>query len=120
MISDARLKVFVGLAESGSFTLAAKQLDMSQSAVSQNISLLEKESGGALFERGRGNVTLTPKGEVFYAYAKRILALYGDLGAAMDGKPVRDNTVLDLGDGRTAEIAVRDGKIEIDLKSSKY
>ena len=118
MIIDSRLKVFDVLAGCGSFTLAARRLGMSQSAVSQNIALLEKEAGGALFERGRGSVSLTPKGRVFHAYAKRILALYSDLDSAMDGKAVSGSTVLDLGDGRTAEIAVKEGKIEINLNSS--
>ena len=76
MTTDNRLKIFVAVAQSGSFTLAARSLGCTQPAVSQNIAQLESETGCALFERGRGSVSLTPSGRVFFSYAKRILSLY--------------------------------------------
>lgn len=76
MFEDFRLKVFMTLAEKGSFTMAAKALGVSQPAVSQNIAELEKSTGAELFTRTRGSVTLTPAGNVFMEYARRILYWY--------------------------------------------
>ncbi|MGN1215975.1 MAG: LysR family transcriptional regulator [Candidatus Cryptobacteroides sp.] len=76
MIEDFRLKVFTTVASCGSFTLAAKKLGISQSAVSQNIAELEKSVGAELFVRSRGNIALTPAGKSFIEYADRILYWY--------------------------------------------
>ena len=48
MFEDFRLKVFMAVAETGSFTKAAKSIGISQPAVSQNINALEKEIGTPL------------------------------------------------------------------------
>ena len=79
MIEDFRLKVFVTLAEENSFTRAAVALGVSQPAVSQNIQELEKQFGVRFFDRLRGEVVLTPAGEVFLEHAKDILSRYSDL-----------------------------------------
>ena len=77
MFEDFRLNVFMAVAQQGSFTKAALTLGISQPAVSQNIAELEKASGRKLFMRLRGEVVLTPQGEVFREYAARILSLCG-------------------------------------------
>lgn len=79
MLEDFRLRVFVTVARLGSFTQAARELHVSQPAVSQNIAELEKAAGTLLFNRQRGSVTLTPAGEVFNMFAIRILKNYSDL-----------------------------------------
>lgn len=79
MIEDFRLRIFVTLASEKSFTKAAAVLGVSQPAVSQNISELEKQFGVKLFDRQRGEVVLTPAGEVFQDKAKEILSQYADL-----------------------------------------
>lgn len=73
MFQDFRLKVFMAAAHQKSFTKAAELLKVSQPAVSQNISELEKGIGLKLFERLRGEVVLTPEGEVFRHYAESML-----------------------------------------------
>ena len=73
MFQDFRLKVFVAVADQRSFTKAAELLKVSQPAVSQNISELEKGLGFKLFERLRGEVSLTSQGEVFMRYALAML-----------------------------------------------
>lgn len=73
MFEDFRLNVFVAVAREGSFTKAAAALGVSQPAVSQNVADLEKMSGVKLFDRQRGEVSLTPQGEVFMRYARNIL-----------------------------------------------
>ena len=65
MLEDFRLKVFVTLSVVKNFTRAAEVLHISQPAVSQNISELEKQLGIKLFDRLRGEVVLTPAGEIF-------------------------------------------------------
>ena len=79
MIEDFRLRIFVTLASEKSFTKAASVLGVSQPAVSQNISELEKQCRAKLFDRLRGEVVLTPAGEVFLDKANEILSKYHDL-----------------------------------------
>ncbi len=67
------LKVFCDLAETKSFTKAAQINSVTQSAVSQTISVLERRFKTLLIERSKKNFRLTPEGEVFYDYSKRIL-----------------------------------------------
>lgn len=96
MLEDFRLKVFMAVAETGSFTKASRKLGVSQPAVSQNISSLEKETGAILFQRARGEVSLTSEGLVFKEYASRIQywysatsEMFGQKGKLTSGKPVR-------------------------------
>lgn len=79
MLEDFRLKVFITLASAKSFTKAAAQLGVSQPAVSQHVSELEKQLNVKLFERLRGETLLTPAGRVFLSYAGRILSDYHDV-----------------------------------------
>ena len=79
MLEDFRLKVFITLASAKSFTKAAAQLGVSQPAVSQHVSELEKQLNVKLFERLRGETVLTPAGRVFLSYAGRILSDYRDI-----------------------------------------
>ena len=79
MLEDFRLKVFVTLARERSFTKAAEVLKVSQPAVSQNISDLEKHFGVTFFNRLRGEVVLTPAGEMFLEQANEILSRYSAL-----------------------------------------
>lgn len=72
MFEDFRLKVFMTVAREKSFTKAAAELGITQPAVSQNVSELEKATGVKLFERLRGEVVLTPQGKVLMERAVRI------------------------------------------------
>ena len=76
MLEDFRLKVFMAIAETGSFTKAAKILGVSQPAVSQNISALEKELGVNLVCRSRGEASLSEEGIAFKDYVSKILYWY--------------------------------------------
>jgi DNA-binding transcriptional LysR family regulator len=73
------LKVFCDLAETESFTKAAQINSVTQSAVSQTISALERQFKSLLIERSKKNFRLTPEGEVLYEYSKRILQGYDAL-----------------------------------------
>ena len=76
MIEDFRLRVFVTVTEEQSFTKAASVLKISQPAVSQHISELEKTVGVKLFERLHGEIRLTIQGQVFLKHAADILEAY--------------------------------------------
>jgi DNA-binding transcriptional LysR family regulator len=58
--------------ETGSFSAAAKNLIVSQSAVSNAVLTLEKEIGAPIFIRGQHGLTLTIQGEDVIRHAKRI------------------------------------------------
>lgn len=69
------LITFIHVAELGSFTKAAEQLDYSQSTVSFQIKQLEEELGCLLFERINHTITLTQRGEELVSYAHRVREL---------------------------------------------
>lgn len=79
MLEDFRLKVFVTLAEQKSFTKTAEALRISQPAVSQHISELEKHLDVKLFDRLKGETALTPAGRVLEEYAQSILRKYAEM-----------------------------------------
>ncbi len=74
-MNTEELKTFIFLSKVKNFTLAAEQLFIAQSTVTNRISELEKEVGKRLFSRGSKTVTLTEAGEIFLRYAERILEL---------------------------------------------
>jgi len=79
------LKVFCDLAETESFTKTAHINGVTQSAVSQTISMLERQFKSLLIERSKKNFRLTAEGEVFYEYSKRMLQSYGAMQSKMQG-----------------------------------
>lgn len=74
-MNTEELKTFIFLSKVKNFTLAAEQLFIAQSTVTNRISELEKEVGKKLFTRGSKTVKLTEAGEIFLRYAERILEL---------------------------------------------
>src|SRR5437868_14036794 len=73
------LKVFCDLTETESFTKAAQINGVTQSAVSQTISSLERIFESLLIERSKKNFRLTAEGDVLYGYSKQILQLHEGL-----------------------------------------
>ena len=71
----SQLQVLVTIGQCGSFSDAALQLDMSQSAVSRAIASLENELNVPLFVRGRMGAKLTTIGERVVTHAQQILEL---------------------------------------------
>jgi LysR family transcriptional regulator, transcriptional activator of the cysJI operon len=70
------LKVLCDLAETQNFTRAAQINHVTQSAVSQTLTTLEKHYRVLLVERSKKNFRLTPEGQAVYDYSKRILQSY--------------------------------------------
>ena len=69
-----QLRIFVAVAETGSFTKGAKRLYISHSSTSRAVSALEEEFGLRLIDRSNHVTCLTPAGEVLFNEAKELLA----------------------------------------------
>jgi DNA-binding transcriptional LysR family regulator len=69
----------LAVADGGSFSEAALQLQLSQSAISYAIASLEEDLGVMLFNRGRYGALLTPVGEQIAERARRVLTLIDDI-----------------------------------------
>ncbi len=74
MLDVRRLRILREVAAQGSFSRAAEALNFTQSAVSQQIAALERESGAQLVERSSRGVSLTEAGEVLVGHADVIVA----------------------------------------------
>lgn len=84
MIDLRTLEVFYWVVQLGGFRRAAEKLHTTQPAVSNRIALLEARLGVSLLDRNRRRrVALTPRGIEVLAYAERILALEGEMMAAL-------------------------------------
>lgn len=70
-----QLEAFVQVAESGSFSKAAKELFLTQPTISAHISSLEKELNARLFVRNTKEVSLSEDGHLLYKYAKQMVDL---------------------------------------------
>ena len=68
-----QLTYFLAVAETRHFTRAAEVSRVAQPSLSKQIRNLEEELGAPLFSRARGNITLTPAGEVLLPLAQRIV-----------------------------------------------
>ncbi len=69
-----RLRIFNAVAEAGSFTRAGKALDLSQSAISRQISALERSLRVSLFHRHARGLVLSEQGEEFYRTVREMAA----------------------------------------------
>lgn len=79
-----QVRLFVLLAEHRNFSKVADAYHISQSAVSKQISLLEYELGGKLFERDTRQVRINERGYAFLPYAKQIVSLERDARVCID------------------------------------
>ncbi|MCA8985372.1 MAG: LysR family transcriptional regulator [Planctomycetaceae bacterium] len=74
-VDTLQLKSFIAIAETGTFGQAATTVNRTQSALSLQIKKLEEQLGCQLFDRTNRRVALTPQGEIFLGYAKRMIQL---------------------------------------------
>lgn len=89
-----QLRLFLKVVEQGGFTAAARDLGLSQPAISQQIARLESSLGRPLFERQGRRVALTEAGELLRRRAMRIVSL------------VEDTARLLRDDGETGKVTV--------------
>lgn len=73
MVSLRQLRYFLEVVDAGGFSAAAERLFVAQSALSRQISELERELQAVLLERSSKGVTLTPAGRTFVDEARRVL-----------------------------------------------
>lgn len=69
------LRTFVAIVDNGSFTRAARRMELTQSTVSLQVKRLEEGLGQRLFDRDCRELQLTPEGEVLLTYARQMLKL---------------------------------------------
>lgn len=90
------LQVFLEVARTGSFSAAARNLGLTQPAVSFQIQSLEKEFGNVLVDRSAGRCRLTEAGQVMLRYAQRILKAEEELSREMEGKRTEPSGTLHM------------------------
>ena len=81
-----KLKIFYAVAESGSFTKATTNLNLSQSAISRQIQSLEYELKVQLFERHARGLSLTENGEYLYKTAHEVISKLKEVESAFVDK----------------------------------
>ncbi|MEV7194703.1 LysR substrate-binding domain-containing protein [Streptomyces sp. NPDC093510] len=86
MYDPAQLRTFLAVAQTLSFTRAARRLGLRQSTVSQHVRRLEDATGRQLFTRDTHSVELTEDGEAMLGFARRILAAHEQAAAFFAGK----------------------------------
>ncbi|MFG3496878.1 LysR substrate-binding domain-containing protein [Streptomyces sp. NPDC047928] len=84
-----RLRTFLAVAQTLSFTQAARRLGLRQSTVSQHVRRLEEATGRRLFSRDTHSVELTEDGEAMLGFARTILAAHERAAAFFTGRRPR-------------------------------
>lgn len=85
MTTQARLRAFAAVAETGSVRAAAQRLVVTESAVSAAIAALTREVGAELLQRHGRGLRLTPAGRTYASYARTLLGLHAEALAAARG-----------------------------------
>lgn len=89
MYDPELLRTFLAVAQSLSFTQAARQLGIGQPTVSQHVRKLEQSVGRTLFVRDTRSVTLTADGEAMAGFARTILAAHEQAVGYFTGSGLR-------------------------------
>ena len=77
------LKSFTAVAKTGSFSLAAEQLHLTQPAVSKRVASLELKLGARLFDRFGRRISLTEAGRQLLPRARKLLLEIDDIGRSI-------------------------------------
>ncbi|MBD9733230.1 LysR family transcriptional regulator [Streptomyces sp. NPDC014603] len=89
MYEPGHLRTFLSVAQTLSFTQAARRLGLRQSTVSQHVRRLEEATGRPLFTRDTHAVELTEDGEAMLGFARRILDVQEQAARHFAGTRVR-------------------------------
>jgi DNA-binding transcriptional LysR family regulator len=101
-LDSRQLRAFVALARTGSFTVAGRQLFLSQSAVSHSMKALEEDVGCRLLDRLGKRVVLTQAGEQLLHHAGKILGEMAAARSSLEHLGKWGHTRLRLGASTTA------------------
>lgn len=96
-LAPARLEAFVAVAEEGTFTAAARRLDISQPAVSQAITALERQLDLQLLVRSNTGVQATRAGATLLAEARAILVRHNRMVRTVTAAAADSTGVIRLG-----------------------
>lgn len=134
-----KLRIFHAAAQAGSFTHAGEALNMSQSAVSRQVSALEQELGTPLFHRHARGLILTEEGDLLMRAARDITLRLEDVRARLvdsRGQPTgtlrvtttvglgstwltsRINEFVDLYPGIHLELVLEDAELDIAMRQA--
>lgn len=102
MTTKARLRALVELADTGSVRGAAERLVVTESSISSALRALSAEIGIALVDRHGRGVKLTPAGQRYVEYARRILGLHDEAVLAARGEADPENGSVRLAAVTTA------------------
>lgn len=124
-MSDFRLKAFYSVAKNLSFTRAAKELFVSQPAITKHINELERQYSVRLFDRTGGKIMLTDAGRLMLEHCSRILDEYNRMEYDMNLLNERSSGHISIGASTTvaqyvlpqilAEFTERFPQIEVSL-----
>lgn len=124
-MSDFRLKAFYSVAKNLSFTRAAKELFVSQPAITKHINELERQYSVRLFDRTGGKIILTDAGRLLLEHCSRILDEYNRMEYDMNLLNERSSGHISIGASTTiaqyvlpqilAEFTERFPQIEVSL-----
>lgn len=92
-----QIRYFQAVVQCNSFSEAAEQCHISQSAISQQIQALEREIGFLLLERKNRKFTLTPAGEHFYRKSRVLIADYDRMCQESRRLANKEQAVLSIG-----------------------
>ena len=95
-LEPERLRAFVAVAETRSFTRAAERLHLAQPSVSMQVRRLEEAVGCQLFERRASSVELTRNGEAMLGYARELLEVGGRIRRQFAQPPLEGSVRLGL------------------------
>lgn len=90
---DNKLITLLTVIETKSYSEASKKLNLTQPAVSQHISQLEKEYEIKIFNRVNSQLLLTNEGQILEQFARRNLSLYKDLKTKLNDQKLKTNTL---------------------------
>lgn len=91
------MKYFISIVDNNSFTEAAYENNISQSAISQQIKMLENELGTQLFIRKNRSFELTPAGDYFYRHGKALLEEFEQIKQETKRRGEDDELFLSIG-----------------------
>lgn len=89
----AAARTFLEIVKTGSFVNAAASLNLTQTAVSARVKVLEQQLGQPLFVRNKSGAKLTPAGQQFFRYASTLVQVWQSAQRAVALPPGRDQVV---------------------------
>ena len=125
-----QIKYFQAVVRAGSFSEAAQQCYISQSAISQQVQALERELGVTLLKRENRRFSLTPAGEHFYRQSLLLMADFDRLCKETKRIAQGEDFALRIGyikgyggaefQAAVAEFTVKYPDIPIDMKNGNH